>query len=154
DRIRTFDAKWFAEVLRRVLAAHPGLGKSAPAAKDEAAPALDATTLAGTREAYYRSLADYFGGREADALAGWTKLAETTPDSPCGGGAAPKVVPAPDKPWRGAARHGFEPPIETWLPPNGAIPTDTRWRRTPAEAEQVVAAAVRWLLRMQRPDGS
>jgi hypothetical protein len=154
DRIRTFDARWFAEVLRRVLAAHPDLAPSpAPAQADAAAPP-DPAAIAATRTAYYRSLADYYGGKEEQALAGWTKLAETSPDSPFAWRAASNVVPALDKTWPGAARHGFETSIESWLPPGRAIPTDTRWRRTPAEADQVVAAAVQWLLRMQRPDGS
>jgi hypothetical protein len=153
DRIRTFDARWFAEVLRRVVAAHPDLVPAAPAAA-AAPPALDPAMLKGTHDAYYRALADYYGGKESEALAGWTKLAETTPDSPFAWRAAMNVVPALDKTWPGPARHGFETPIETWLPPGGAIPADTRWRRTPAEAPQVAEAAVRWLLRMQRPDGS
>jgi len=160
DRIRTFDARWFAEVLRRVVAVHPELGAdvvpAAPSAVDKnpAPPALDPATLKRTHDAYYRALADYYGGKESEALAGWTKLAETTPDSPFAWRAAMNLVPALDKTWPGPARHGFETPIETWLPPGGAIPTDTRWRRTPAEAGQVAEAAVRWLLRMQRPDGS
>jgi hypothetical protein len=79
---------------------------------------------------------------------------DAAPESPYAWRAAANLIPAPDKTWPGAARHGFEWPYESWLPRDGAIPTDTRWRGTPAEARSVAENAVRWLLRMQRPDGS
>lgn len=156
DRIRTFDARWFAEVLHRVLAAHPDCcPEPAAGAKGKGAAAVvDAVNLDKAKHDYYQALAAYFGGKEDEGLAGWRALAETAPDSPYAWRAAANLIPAPDKTWPGAARHGFENAIESWLPPDHAIPTDTRWRRTPAEAEAVAGAAVQWLLHMQRPDGS
>jgi hypothetical protein len=156
DRIRTFDARWFAEVLRRVLLAHPDLAPKADAgtAKAGAPSVAGSVRTDATQHDYYRALSDYYGGKESEALAGWRALAESSPGSPYAWRAAANLIPAPDKTWPGAARHGFETPAECWLPPGRTIPTDTRWRRTPAEADAVAAAAVQWLLRMQRPDGS
>jgi hypothetical protein len=156
DRIRTFDARWFGEVLRRVLLAHSEFAPPPDAdAKARAAFAsIDAVRLEKSRHDYYGALSAYYGDKEGDGLAGWRALAESMPDSPYAWRAAANLIPAPDQTWPGAARHGFETPIESWLPPDHAIPTDTRWRRSPGEADQVVAAAVKWLLRMQRPDGS
>jgi len=159
DRIRTFDPRWFAEVLRRVLALHPDLdpGDARPTAAD-AFTTQDAALLETTRRSYYDGLDAYLSGDEKSALARWQSLTDDAPESPFAWRAAANLMIAPDKTWPGAARHGFEWPYESWLPEEGAIggaiPTDTRWRRTPSEAASVAENAVRWLLHMQRSDGS
>jgi len=152
DRIRTFHAGWFGHVFRRVLAAHPGFDPPAAAAA-EAFATFDGVRLEASRRDYHEALVKYLDGDETAALEGWQRLVDSEPASPFAWRAAANLLPAPDRTFVGAARHGFEWPFEVHLDEGGAIPVDTRWRRTPAEAEAVADAAVRYLLRTQRPDG-
>ncbi|MSR47104.1 MAG: hypothetical protein EXS13_08570 [Planctomycetes bacterium] len=155
DHIRTFDPRWFAAVLGRVLAARPELDPEdqKPSAADVFAtpePAL----LEKTRTAYYDALTHWLSGRDEQALAGWRALTESDPESPFAWRAAANLLITPDQTPAGAARHAFEWPYETALPQDGVLPRDTRWRRTPADAENIADRAVQWLLKMQRADGS
>ncbi|MBL8841894.1 MAG: hypothetical protein JNL90_10245 [Planctomycetes bacterium] len=155
DRLRTFDPRWFAEVLKRVLAAHPELDPEDP--KPAAADAFatpDAGALEQARAAYFAALADWSAGRDDAALAGWKALIAAQPDTPYAWRAAANFVITPDQTPAGAARHAFEGPTALALPPPGELPRDTRWRRKPAEAEAIAEDALRWLLRTQRADGS
>jgi hypothetical protein len=156
DRIRTFDPKWMAEVLRRVLAANPAFDpQDAPSGSAESAfVTAEEAALEASRRSYYEALCAYLAQDEPSALSRWKELTEASPESPFAWRAASNLLPAPDKTFAGAARHAFEWPFESWLPPGDALPTDTRWRRTAAEAQSVAENGVRWLLRMQRPDGS
>ncbi|MBM4013885.1 MAG: hypothetical protein FJ293_02840 [Planctomycetes bacterium] len=152
--LRTFDPRWCAEVCRRVLALRPELPSAEarpPAADAFATP--DAARLERTRTAYHAALAQWQAGRDDAALAAWRALAETEPDSPFAWRAAANLVPTPDQTAAGAARHAFERIGECWLPAEG-LPHDTRWRRTPADAEDAAERAVAWLLSTQRGDGS
>jgi hypothetical protein len=155
DRIRTFDPRWFAEVLKRVLAAHPDLDPGddePPAAAAFATP--DGALLETTRRSYYDGLKAFLERDEKSALARWQELVESAPESPFAWRAAANLLPSVDKTWAGAARHAFEWPFESWLPASPAIPVDTRWRRKPEDATSVAENGVRWLLKMQRADGS
>ncbi len=155
DRLRTFDAHWFADVMRRVLAAHPEFDPEdqKPAAADSFATP-DAGALEQSRTAYYAAMGEWLAGRDDAALDGWKKLIAAQPDSPFAWRAAANFVITPDKTPAGAARHAFEGPGALALPTDGALPRDTRWRRKPSDAESVAENALRWLLRTQRADGS
>jgi hypothetical protein len=153
DRIRTFDAKWFADVFQRVLAAHPDLQGHA-SSKKPATPAPSAQLLESTAKSYHDALVAYFSGDEKGALAKWEALATSQPDSPYAWRAAANLLPAVDKTFVGAARHAFEWPFEVHAATGKELPTDTRWRRTPKDVEDVAARAVKFLLHAQRPDGS
>jgi hypothetical protein len=151
--LRTFDARWCAELLRRVLALRPGLPQPEPRpAAAEAFATHDAAQEERARTAYHEALSAWQAGRDDTALAGWKALAEEHPDSPFAWRAAANLVSTPDRTCAGAARHSFERIGECWLPEAG-LPRDTRWRRTPGEAEDAAARAVAWLLSTQRGDG-
>lgn len=155
DRLRTFDPRWFAEVLRRLLAAHPELDPDDPRpAAADAFATPDAESLERSRAAWNAALADWSAGRDDAAQAGWKALIAADPDSPYAWRAAANFVITPDQTPAGAARHAFEGPTALRLPPEGELPRDTRARRTPADAESIAEEAVGWLLKTQRADGS
>lgn len=155
SHLRTFDPRWYAEVFRRVLALRPELDPDDPrpeAGNSFATP--EPALLEQSRTAYYTALGHWLSGQDEKAFAGWNALAAAQPDSPYAWRAAANLLITPDKTAAGAARHAFERIEAAWLPETGQLPRDTRWRRTPADVDDIAQRAVAWLLETQRADGS